>query len=130
MARAPKTDAELLELLLANPARKIAESMRVRLQYEWNNGGRPHDPHAPTEEERRADVLEGVREVLGRLMPEYEEKAREIYAFVPWPVKAQVAATEDFGPVPTFEKFMGQECKTCGGTGKTGFISGLRCPDC
>lgn len=128
------TNEEKRALVLKYPAQKVADSLKVALQYRWNMGppDRSCRNKTSTEEQRHETVLGQVREMVDLLMPDHEEKAREIYALVPWPVGRHDnwQAKTDFAPVPTFEKFMGQECATCGGTGVTGFLVGRRCWDC
>lgn len=119
------TDEKKLALILANPTHTVAEAMRITIQYKWNNGGGLY----PTEQNRYDAVLDEVHRMLDVLMPDHENKARKIYSLVPWPVAAS-ETPRDFGPIPTFEKFMGLGCETCGGSGLTGFIMGVRCPDC
>jgi len=115
------SEPEKTKLLLKHPAKEIAEALENSLQKRWDNeSGLYH-----TEECRRNGVLKLVRQALEPLLPDHEEKAREVYAQIPWPV-----APKAFRPVPTFEGCMGLACATCGGTGVWGFISGQRCPDC
>ena len=128
------SDEQKRKLILSHRPDRVAESMKVTLQYVWNMGppGAQARWDGSTEGERYEGVLVEVRKMVGLLMPEHEDKAREIFALVPWPVGRHDywQAKTDFGPIPTFERVFGLECPTCGGTGVAGFISGIRCRDC
>ena len=116
------TNEEKRELVLKYPAQEVADSLKGAIQSRWNYG--PHLGKRGTEAERYEYVLDQVREMVVLVMPEHEEKAREIFALVPWPT------VHTFGPIPTFEKLMGRVCATCGGSGVTGFLVGRRGWDC
>jgi hypothetical protein len=85
----------------------------------WRNGSRPG---CSTEPDRAEYVLDAMRKAVDLLMPEHEERARELFAQMRWP--------EGFPRVPSFEKIAGLPCATCGGSGVSGFLFGIRCLDC
>lgn len=129
------TPEEKREVILKYPAKSVAASLTGSLRWNWAQGPDVawEERRVPTDQERYDAVVAQVREVMDLVMPD-EDKAREIFALMPWPSRwrrsPQGIQTEDFGPVPTFEKVMGLECATCGGTGVTGFLTGRRCFDC
>ena len=108
------TKEETRKLVLAHSAQRVADAVGLALGTHFGRSG--------TEDEKYGYVVGHVREAVTVLMPEHEERAREIFSLVQWPT--------GFGPVPAFERVMGIVCGTCGGTGVSGFISTLRCPDC
>jgi hypothetical protein len=117
------------ELLLKHAPEDVAKAVTGAMQCRWVYG--PHLGRRGTEEEHYEFAVEAVTDVVASLMPEHEDRAREIFGLLRWPEDYRsTTGVETFGPIPRFEKLAGARCATCGGTGVTGLISGIRCPDC
>lgn len=117
-----------IELLLRHTPEEVARTVTGMMQTRWAYG--PHLGRAGTVEEHRELAVEVARDVVASLMPDHEDRAREIYGLLGWPTEYRHRSGGEFGPIPKFEKLAGVRCATCGGTGVAGFISGIRCPDC
>lgn len=143
MKKEPKkhnlTDEELLvSYMQTHESQTIVKILSMMIQGWWLRET-TESGVSLTEGQRYDAVINQVRTYLEALMPEHEEKARTIFAGLSWPLAKGTAwigdkflseVSSDFGPIPTFEKILGQVCPTCNGTGVAGFISGIRCPDC
>jgi hypothetical protein len=126
--RARMEDEKKRKVLLRSSAGAVAKSLSIVMQARWERG--PHLGRAGTTDEHREWALASLQEIRV-LLPEHEDRAREIYGLLEWPEDyRRVTGVERFGPAPKFEKIVGMACATCGGTGVTGFISAVRCPDC
>lgn len=99
------------EILLKYTPRKIAESLKNPLEIRWGYGG-------------DQSVLDTVQFQFGLLLPEHENFARASFAQLTWP--------KGMGSPPTWETLFGSSevCQRCSGTGVTGYLFGIRCPDC
>lgn len=72
-----------IELLLRHTPEEVARTVTGVMQTRWAYG--PHLGRAGTVEEHREFAVEGARDVVSSLMPEHEERAREIYGLLGWP---------------------------------------------
>lgn len=124
------SDKEKRQILLDIPSEKSAASWKAPLQNCWDGGSRTGTGPRYSTEQERYDAVIGKLKDLKLLLPDREDKCREIFALIEWPTKSTRGANIDFSPIPTFEVLFGGTCRTCGGTGVSGFISGIRCPDC
>jgi hypothetical protein len=117
------------ELLLRHAPEDVAKAVTGSMQCRWVYG--PHLGRAGTTQEHHDFAVEAATDVVRSLMPEHEDRAREIFGLLRWPEDYRRArGVETFGPVPTFEKLAGVTCAICGGTGVAGFLVGRRCFDC
>lgn len=117
---------EIRRLLLSRPLGHILAAFKQVCQHRWDGKG-PHHQALVTTEDRYQAVLDVILD-LKTLLPDGETRAREIYARISWP-QASDHNLHDFVP-PKFEKLFELPCARCNGTGLTGFLIGIRCPDC
>lgn len=117
------------QVLEERTAEQIASALRGPLQVRWDGGsGTPMGPHFKSDKERYGAVLDCVRD-LEYLLPDMEDKARDIYGRIPWPMQS-ACNPHPFFPIPSFEALFGGICQKCKGRGVVGTITTIRCSAC